>query len=253
MTHGVSTRHGGVSDGDFRSLNMGFATPDSEADVAENRRRFASTLGVGEDDIVAARLTHGNEVAVFRDGAASHWPRKREPVRPDSQRRNWVFHTDGVVSDVPGLYFLLTAADCVPLLFLDRRQAIVGAAHAGWRGTASGIAGNVVRAMHREFGTDPEDVVAGIGPSIGPCCYGVGQDVVDTFHRHGFVPELTPVDGESRLDLWTTNRLQLMDAGLLAGSIETMGLCTSCHAADFFSHRAARGKSGRMAFAIGLG
>jgi YfiH family protein len=202
--------------------------------------------------LTTAHLTHGNEVAVFDAETPDSWPRAWHPVRVGSQRFTWVFQTDAVISNVPGLTFLLTAADCTPILFWDPVHDVVGAAHAGWRGTAAGIAGNVVAEMTRAFQTDPADVVAGIGPSMGPCCYTVGHEVVETFERFGTHPVLLQ-DGDSvRLDLWESNRIQLLAAGVLAGSIETMGLCTGCHVSDFFSHRAEAGRTGRMAGAIGL-
>jgi YfiH family protein len=248
----MSTRHGGVSAAPYESLNLGYSTPDSEESVTENRARFMQAVGAAPDNMMTAHLTHGNQVALFDATRPEQWPRARHPVRAGSARSTWVFQTDGVVSNVPGLSFLLTAADCTPLLFLDRARGVVGAAHAGWRGTARGIAGNVVRAMTQSFGTDPGDVVAGIGASMGPCCYTVGSDVIDTFTASGIEPVLVTDDGPTRLDLWESNRRQLLDAGIPPDSIETMGLCTGCHVSTFFSHRAEAGRTGRMAVAIGL-
>lgn len=252
IRHGISTRHGGVSGPPYESLNLGFSTPDDEARVAENRARFARSLGITPEALTTAHLTHGSEVAVFLAGSPDSWSRSWHPVRPGSDRFAWVFEADAVVSNVSGLTFLLTAADCTPILFLDRARAVVGAAHAGWRGTARGIAGNVIRQMTRSFGTDPADVVVGIGPSMGPCCYTVGDEVVNAFETFGTHP-VTVADGDAlRLNLWSSNRAQLLAAGVPSSSIETMGLCTGCHVSDFFSHRAEAGRTGRMAGAIGL-
>lgn len=253
VRHGISTRHGGVSVVPYDTLNLGYSTLDDEDRVAENRARFLHALGVTAETLITAHLTHGNDVAVFNSGCSDRWPRAWHPVRAGSPRSAWVFETDAVISDVAGLTFLLTAADCTPLLFLDRSRGVVGAAHAGWRGTARGIAKNVIHTMTESFGTDPSDVVVGIGPSMGPCCYTVGRDVIDTFAASGINPVLVAQDGATRLDLWGSNRQQLVDAGVPAGSIETMGLCTGCHVSTFFSHRAEGGRTGRMACAIGLG
>jgi polyphenol oxidase len=253
ISHGISTRHGGVSDPPYQSLNLGFSTPDDEARVAENRRRFATALGIAPDLLVSAHLTHGTDVAVFRADSPASWPREWLPVRAGSARFCWVFETDGVVSNAPDLTFFLTAADCTPILFWDRVRGVIGAAHAGWRGTARGISGNVISAMASSFGSNPADVVVGIGPSMGPCCYTVGHEVVDTFSESGISPVLVAEHGAIRLDLWESNRKQLVDAGVPFDSIEIMGLCTGCHVSDFFSHRAEGGRTGRMACAIGRG
>jgi polyphenol oxidase len=253
IRHGISTRHGGTSDPPYDSLNLGYSTPDSEDCVAENRSRFATALGISRDTLVTAHLTHGSDVAVFDADSPDSWPMEWRRVRPGSQRFTWVFDADAVIGTAPSLTFLLTAADCTPILFWDPVRAVVGAAHAGWRGTARGIAGNVVRAMTRSFGTDASDVIAGIGPSMGPCCYAVGNDVVDSFGGFGMDPALIEDPDEIRLDLWESNRRQLLAAGVPYGSIGIMGLCTGCHVFDFFSHRAEAGRTGRMAGAIGRG
>lgn len=252
VRHGVSTRHGGTSAPPFESLNLGYSTPDDEDNVAENRARFMRSIGATPETLVTGHLTHGTEVAVFEDGVPDRWPRVRYPVRAGSVRSAWMFDADSAVSNVPGLTLFITAADCTPLLLWDQERHVVGAAHAGWRGTAGGIAGNVVRAMTDTFGSRPADLVAGIGPAIGPCCYTVGAEVLDTFCRAGLEPVVRAHDGAVRLDLWESNRRQLLAAGLPPESIEAAGLCTACHVSTFFSHRAERGRTGRMAGAIGL-
>jgi YfiH family protein len=176
---------------------------------------------------------------------------RRAPVRRGSTRTELAFFADAVVSDAPGMHFLLTFADCVPLLFLDRKRSAIGAAHAGWRGTALGIAGRVVRVMNDCFGTRPQDLLVGIGPSIGPCCYRVGDDVVDTF-RAALIPFALLQENGTSLDLWRTNEMQLEAAGVAAGAIENHRICTSCHVRDFYSHRAERGRTGRFAACIGI-
>jgi YfiH family protein len=253
VSHGVTTRHGGVSPEPYGSLNMGYSTLDAERNVTENRRRLLSRLGIPAGQVVTGCLTHGNAVAVFRRRDRRSWPREMQPLRPGSGRDGWTFRADAVVSDVPSLHFLLTVADCVPVLFVDRRTGAVGAAHAGWRGTAAGISAEVVRAMRDAFGTRPTDIAALIGPSIGPCCYTIGPDVQETFHRRGLRPVTAERQGATYLDLWSNNRRQLEDMGVRRSSIEIAGLCTSCGVAHFFSHRAERGRTGRMAFAVGAG
>ncbi len=253
LRHGVSTRQGGVSGPPFESLNLGYSTPDSEDDVTENRRRFLLALNADPATLMVAHLTHGNAVAVFKAGEEATWSRACVPIRPGSSRRAWVYETDGVVSDASGYTFLLTAADCTPLLFWDPTRRVIGAAHAGWRGTARGIAVKVVNSMVAEFGCDPHDIVVGIGPSIGPCCYTVGEEVMRTFAESNLEPAVVPDEHGTRLDLWESNRKQLRAAGLHDDNIETSGLCTACNLSRFYSHRAEAGRTGRMAVAIGLG
>lgn len=241
--HAVSTRHGGVSKAPYASLNVGYGTPDEEDRVADNRRLLTAALGIAPEAVVAGRLSHGNEVTVFHGTAI---PAVARPVRSGSQRRDRAFLSDAAVSDVPGLYFLLTFADCVPLLFHDPVRGVVGAAHAGWRGTAAGIAGRVVAAMRGGFGCAPADIRAAIGPSIGPCCYAVGEDVPVTFRAHGNDPHVRA----GRLDLWAGNEAQLRAAGIR--DVERADLCTSCRPDLFYSHRAEHGRTGRFALVAGL-
>jgi YfiH family protein len=191
------------------------------------------------------RLVHGNEVTVLSRGG-----RHRRAAEAGDEFP--LFRSDAVVSDVPGTFVLLTFADCVPLVFWDPIRGVIGAAHAGWRGTSMGIGPEVIRAMHREWGTDPCDMVVGIGPSIGPCCYTVGAEVPEQFRRNGLEPSMVGTDAGARLDLWTTTERQLRSCGVSGDSIENMRLCTRCHRATFFSHRGEAGRTGRFGLCVGL-
>lgn len=250
VPHAVSTRRGGVSSPPYDTLNVGYGTPDDESAVAANRARLITSVGVPAEGVVAARLTHGNKVSVFRADAPDERPVEYRPVRPGSQRIEPFFSTDGVVSDVPGLSFLLTFADCVPLLFHDRVRNIVGAAHAGWRGTVAAVGPAVVDAMRREFGSMPRDIVACIGPCIGVCCYAVGQDVLEAFAAAGEESELDRRAGSTFLDLAATNERQLRACGVRL--LEQAGICTACDTQSFYSHRAEHGRTGRFALVAGL-
>lgn len=242
----VTGRHGGVSSGAYATLNLGYATADEEGRVAANRDIVRDAMDIDPEQLMVAWLTHGTEVAVFRQDNPAGWPDRHEAVRPASARTVRAFRADAAISDVPGLRFLLTFADCVPLLFVDPVREVCGAAHAGWRGTAAGMASVVVSALRREFGSRPEDIHAAIGPSIGPCCYEVGEDVPASFHRHG----LAPVMQGKRLDLWESTVRQLDRAGVK--TIEVAGLCTRCNTDRFFSHRGEGGVTGRFALVAGL-
>jgi YfiH family protein len=142
---------------------------------------------------------------------------------------------------------LLRYADCTPVLLADPKAGAVAAVHAGWRGSAVRAASAAVEALSEVFGSRPQDIVAGIGPAIGPCCYEVGQDVVDAFSDR---PELF---FEGRLDLWAANHQALVEAGVPAEQIEVAGICTQCESERFFSHRANGGQpAGRFAAVIRL-
>jgi YfiH family protein len=148
----------------------------------------------------------------------------------------------------------MTFADCVPVLLHDPVKGWVGLVHAGWKGTVGGAARKAVQAARETFGSRPEDILAAIGPSIGPCCYEVGEDVVAAVHSG--LPEcadlLSARDGGVHLDLWRANACQLAAVGVPAANVEVSGYCSSCRTDLFFSHRKERGKTGRMAAVIGL-
>jgi YfiH family protein len=166
---------------------------------------------------------------------------------------------DALLTAAPDTPLLLSFADCTPLLFHDPARDVVGLAHAGWRGTVADIAGETVRAMSARFGSAPGDIVAGIGPAIGRCCYIVDQPVTDAWHALGVadetvLEEIAPVAGRRqwRFDLARANRLLLERAGVRPEQIEDTAICTSCNVAAFPSHRAQQGQAGRFAAIISL-
>lgn len=232
-----------MSPAPYHSLNMSTSTGDSIEHVRENRDRFLAALEVTPAAVSMSRLYHGNAVTVLRRG---------HPVPAGYDATGQVVHSDALVSNLPGRHFTMTFADCVPLLFADVRRGVVAAAHAGWRGTALGIAAMTVRAMREMFDSRAEDIVAAIGPSIGPCCFEVGDDVPATFERQGWPAVRVDAPGKPRLDLWATNRRQMLQSGVLPDHVEIAGICTSCSTQLFYSHRAESGNTGRFALCIGL-
>jgi YfiH family protein len=243
VPHGFGTRHGGVSPSPFATLNVGLSTRDSRQNVEENRRRLFLACRI-PGRVLSARLNHGTDVSVFRksdyqDGATSL-----------SEASS--FHSDGVVSDTRGLAFLMTFADCVPLLFCDPSRKVVGMAHAGWRGTSLRIAEAMVREMSFEFGCDPSDIMVCMGPSIGPCCYDVGSEVLSDFGNNQSNAVTSRVGDRWLLDLWATNRSHLLSSGIKEQNIDLLRVCTSCRVEDYFSHRAEHGLTGRSGACIGL-
>jgi hypothetical protein len=238
MAHGVLTRRGGVSQGPYTSLNLSVSTGDAPANVSENRLRAFRALERDPDSGADLWLVHSADVVVVEAPRAPH----EHPRRADA-----------LVTGRPGVTLFLRFADCVPILLFDPRRRAAGIVHAGWKGTLAKIAAATVRTMAAQYGSRPADIVAGIGPSIGPCHYEVGPDVA-AGTRAAFGPAadelLWPVNGRYRLDLWAANARALRQAGV--ERIEQSALCTACRTADFFSHRAEQGRTGRFGALIGL-
>lgn len=234
VVHAISTRDGGVSSGRFATLNVSFSVGDDAANVAENVRRLAGALDTPPGQLFAAYQVHGNRVAVVEEDT---------PPRP---------RCDVLVTAACERTLMMRFADCTPVLLADPVRGVVAAVHAGWRGTAARAAMAAVAAMRDVFGTHPRDVVAGIGPAIGPCCYDVGADVVEAFADRPWAIRRTERGG-TRLDLWEANRRALVETGVPERQVEVAGVCTRCSSARFFSHRANGGQpAGRFAAAIGL-
>ncbi|OAT81847.1 peptidoglycan editing factor PgeF [Desulfotomaculum copahuensis] len=241
VAHAFTTRCGGVSGGDFAALNLGFNVPDDPVHVLSNRAHICTALGWPAEHLVAGRQVHGDRVAVVTGGQRGRGAKSPDGALPD---------TDALITGERRLPLASFYADCVPVFLFDPVQRVIGLAHAGWKGTCLRIAEKTVHAMQSAFGTRPPDCLAGIGPSIGPCCYEVDEPVLERL-RESFSgwPELVRPAGPGRwyLNLQEANRRTLLDAGLPAAAISVAGLCTACHPALFFSHRGSGGRTGRMA------
>lgn len=235
FTHGFPERTGGVSTGARSSLNLGRRWGDDEANVATNRRLLAEAAGYDPAELQVMRHVHGTNV----------W-RVGEPLADDAE-------FDGLVCDRPGPVLGAFAADCIPLLFAEPEARVCGAAHAGWRGTVAGIATNVISRMG-ELGARPDRIRVALGPSIGPCCFEVGPEVVEEFRTFlGDLPGLVvPGPHKDHIDLRVASRAILERAGVRPEHIDDRPPCTRCEGDRFFSYRR-DGKEGgvHMAF-IGL-
>ncbi len=279
LAHGFSTRAGGVSSayagrrdegghdqagergelaelaalpelaepGEPGDLNLGFTADDAGAAVEENRRRFTYSVGGAGGTLVNLRQVHSATVRTVQ----------RSSVKRFMQNGRALLEGDGLVTADAGLRLAVLAADCVPVLVADTRRRLAGAFHAGWRGTAAGIAGAGVAAL-RQLGGAPEDMVAAIGPSIGPCCYAVGGEVRERFAA-AFAEAGTLFQHRAQgmfLDLWEANRRQLLAAGLPPANITVIAECTACTRLHgrrkYFSHRAEAGRTGRAMGMIGI-
>ncbi len=169
-------------------------------------------------------------------------------VYVDGRARGRIGEGDALITDVPGAAIAVRTADCIPILLVDTRKRAVAAVHAGWRGTVQGIAAKAVGAMADRFGSRPRDMLAAVGPGIGPCCYEVGEEVAVQFCD--MFPERSNWAGQTHVDLAEANRRQLVSAGLAEDAVWAAGLCTVCLAQEFFSWRREREKAGRMVSVI---
>ncbi|MEF3305551.1 peptidoglycan editing factor PgeF [Paenibacillus sp. GYB003] len=253
LSAGFTTRLGGVSAGHYDSLNCALHVADSPEHVAENRKRLADALRVPLEAWTCGEQVHGRNVAVVRRSDRGRGLLAREDAIPD---------TDALITNEPGIWLTSFYADCVPLYVFDPVRGAVGLAHAGWKGTVLEIARHTVEAMSAAFGTKPVDVLAAIGPSIGPCCYEVDGRVIERIEdcltgigadAEARARVYTPAEGgKAMLGLQELNRQIMIKAGILPMHIEMCGMCTGCRTDLFYSHRKENGSTGRMASWIGL-
>jgi YfiH family protein len=274
LWHGFSTRKGGLSraycaDDTPGELNLGFTADDDGEAVARNRRLLAEAItGDPKIPLVTLRQIHST---LIRTANA--------PVAAGEQPARITLSGDGLMTDEAGFLLGVQTADCIPVLVADRKRRAVAAFHAGWRGTVHRIVEAGIGRMRLVFGSRPEDLIAAIGPGIGPCCYAVGEEVLSSFESqfeyfmdlfrevydsdpiHTKYPMLfltqrapghSPIGPSLHLDLMEANRRQLLAAGLRPVAIKLVGGCTSCQPELFFSHRGSQGHAGRMLSVIGV-
>jgi YfiH family protein len=279
LRHGFSTRAGGVSPiyghGSLNSLNLGWTQQDDPANVARNRSRFLGEVAGG----AAARLVTLRQIhsGLIRAVEAAD----RELEAPDGRA---LLRGDGIMTQVPGVMLAVQVADCVPVLVADVRRRAVAAFHAGWRGTLKRIVERGIGTMRLRYGSRPEELVAAVGPSVGACCYAVGEEVRHEFESQfayaeqlfrevydsdpvrekypllfltARAPGHSNIGPQIHLDLWEANRRQLLDAGLKAGRITVIGECTACARVQggglkYFSHRGESGFAGRSMGVVGI-
>lgn len=240
VRHGFTTRAGGVSDGEWSSLNVSFTRGDDETAVRENFRRVAEAFGVLPEQIVCSMQTHTTNVrrVYASDGGAGV-----------TQPLTWR-DVDGLITDVPGLLLGTFYADCVPLYFVDPVHRAIGLSHSGWRGTVARMGDVTLRAMADAFGSRPQDVICAIGPSICQNCYEVSADVAEQFIAEFSGADETllyPTGGDKyQLNLWEANRRVLLEAGVLPEHLQITDLCTCCNPHNLFSHRYTGGRRGNL-------
>ena len=247
VRHGFSTRLGGVSEGCFSSMNLSFGRGDEEEAVRENFRRMASAIQVRCEDMVFSRQTHTTNVRVVTEE-----DRGMGFLRPTEFQ-----DVDGMVTNIPGICLVTFYADCVPLFFVDPVKKAIGLSHSGWRGTAGKIGKETVELMERQFGSDPADILAAIGPSICQECYEVSSDVIEKF-QESFVEDdweqlfYQKENGKYQLNLWKANEIIFAEAGILREHMAVTNVCTHCNSRILYSHRAAGNQRGSLAGFLAL-
>jgi hypothetical protein len=237
LIHAVFTRHGGISPAPWASLNVGGLRGDDPVRVMENRVRAFQELNRDPNSVYDVWQVHSADVICTE---------KPRPPHPHVR-------ADAILTDRPEITLFMRFGDCVPILLYDPRRHVAGIAHAGWLGTVRGTVTNTVDRMQSVYGSQPEEILAAIGPSIGAHHYEVGSEVISAVQGKFFEDAeylLPEVDGAVHFDLWAANRLLLERAGVQ--NIEVAGLCTACHLENWYSHRGENGNTGRFGVLIAL-
>ena len=245
VAHGFSTRLGGVSEGMWASLNLGINRGDDPDHVRENYRRFFAAIGGSGERLAMTNQVHGAAVRTVTTADVHTDPYEKAG-----------YEADGLMTDLPGVALMVYAADCVPILFYDPVRRCVAAVHAGWRGTAAGIAVAAVDRMKNVYGSRPSDILAAIGPGLCDHCFETHEDVPNAMTaamgtgvlRHMKIKE----NGKFAVDLKAVNAMRLEQAGLEPDHIAVCGACPSCEPDKFWSHRKLGANRGSMAAAIQL-
>lgn len=247
VKHGFSTKMGGVSQGKFATMNFTFTRGDNPGHVRENYRRMAKALGVDAEKMVLSYQTHTTNVRLVTESDAGKGITKEREYKD----------VDGLITNVPGITLVTFYADCVPLYFLDPVHKAIGLSHSGWRGTVKHMGEVTVKRMKESFGTKAEDLIACIGPSICGACYEVGSEVAEEFKKsfeEKYWPEILTEkeNGKYLLDLWKTNEIILLKAGLRKEHIQVTDICTHCNSDYLFSHRTTGNERGNLAAFLSL-
>lgn len=228
VIHAFSTRKGGMGiDGAF---SLGGPSEEDSSIIEQNRRLFCHRLDIDSSTLFIMNQVHGKEVVIIKNNDLTGLEKKK-------------LEADGAITQKKNLALTIQTADCVPILLYDPIRDVIGAVHAGWRSAAQGIIAETLSKMEKHFRSNPTDCHALIGPSIGPCCYEVGEDVI----HHFPVSAWNRVESKHyRLDLWKTAQIQLSQSGIKDKNILQVGLCTTCHRDLFFSYRTEGSNTGRM-------
>jgi YfiH family protein len=241
VTQAVFTRWGGVSPEPWLGLNLGGTVGDDPQRVSENRQRALCAVGRATESVYDVWQVHGDAVVCTQAPRPAQTPHLK---------------SDAILTDRPEVTLIMRFADCVPIFLFDPRKRVVGLVHAGWQGTVLKVAEKAVRAMQAQYGCAAQDILAGIGPSIGQHHYPVGQNVIERVEQtfgaqaEAFLERRNGNGSQAYFDLWEANRHVLAESGV--EQVEVSGICTACHLEDWYSHRGEQGKTGRFGAIIAL-
>lgn len=238
--HAFSTRVGGVSEGYLGAMNLSYTRGDSYDRVVENHQRFANAVGYPMEKLISSRQVHGDIIRIADEADCGK-----------AARQELDYECDGLMTDKPGLPLMILTADCCPVLLFDPVRRAAAAVHAGWRGTALGIAGKAVREMVREYGCKPENIIAAIGPCISKCCFETDKDVPDAMEEglgNGSEQFITRSGDKYFVDIKGINCEFLRREGVT--DIHITDECTACNTERYFSHRKVGDKRGSLASVI---
>ena len=239
VKHCFTTRIGGVSRGIYNSLNTSDDKEDPIENVHRNLELVCGAIGINYRNLVFSDQTHEDNIRIVSVADLG----KGISVPND------IKNTDGLMTNIPGIPLITFYADCVPLFFLDKENKAIAVVHSGWKGTVLKIGAKTIRQMAEVYGTKPGECLVGIGPSIGPECFEVGQEVADQFAESFGTRShiIKPMEnGKYTVDLWEANKLMLMEMGVPENNITISGLCTKCREDLFFSYRRDKGRTGSM-------
>lgn len=241
----ITTRHSGKSSGQLNSFNLGFQEYDNPENVIANRKSLAEYHNIPFESLIFLRQTHSNNIKIVDSS---------DKAKGLLSKADAIQDTDGYILSKSSICPVVMTADCVPIILFDPVKKIAGVFHAGWRGTLKLIAQKGLKIMKEDYNSDPLNILVSIGPSIGPCCYEIGNEVVDEVKK--IFPDnfnellIKKKNNKTHLDLWATNKLQLLQEGVNEKNIIICNECTYHNPETFFSYRYAKGITGRMGTGI---
>lgn len=249
VNHGFSTRLGGVSSGEFSTMNFNLTRGDALDNVEENFSRFCGAIGCDWEKAIMTHQTHTVNVRVVTEDMV--------PAGRTLMGKKPFTDVDGLITDVPGAVLITSFADCVPLYFLDPVRRVIGLSHSGWRGTVNRMGAVTIEKMMETYGCRPEEILACVGPSICQDCYEVGEEVAEEFRASFSEKEADQIlrkndAGRYQLDLWKANELILTNAGIRSDHLAVTNVCTCCNPDLLFSHRFTKGRRGNLCAFLSL-
>lgn len=236
VRHCFTTRMGGVSGGEYSSMNLRMNCDDDKNNVKKNFKIICDEIGVNFENLVFSNQVHGDII----------YDVEQKDMGNGITKPNFLESADGLITSQRGIPLVTFYADCVPLFFLDPEKKVIALSHSGWRGTVKNIAAKTVEKMVRDYSSKPSDILAAIGPSIGECHFEVSDEVAEIFgNTEGGVAK--KIDDKYYVNLQKTIENQLISSGIEEKNLTVANICTYCNSDLLFSHRKTNGKRGSLA------